>query len=162
MKALETKQEREVYIGWQLKRATEPFGYRLGPSIHRRADRVWCFSRVGARFKTDLLLAGLRWRPKKSMSIDFFGSPHSHEYLAEHGLTQNAGGFNLHYYQVDHLDQDADDLLAPQFGLGSEKEWSIVFDRLAAEIASVEPRIWTDLWEAWNATMVRAGGQVEK
>lgn len=159
MKPLSTRQEKEAYIEWQLKQATQPLGYALGPPVPRRAERVWCFSRPGTHFKTEMLCAELRWRPRKAMSIDFYGSMHPHDYLARNGLTRNAGGFNLHYYQVDHLNRDGDALLEPEFALGDERQWPVLFDRLVAEIAFVDQRIWPDLRRAWDATLARESAE---
>jgi hypothetical protein len=160
MKTLKTASEREAFIGWHLKTAMEKLGYREVAAVPRRADRVWCFSRQGEQFVTEMICVELRWRPRRSVGVDFYGSMKTPEYLAQNGLTRNAGGFNLHYFQVDHLDRDNDSVLPPEIALGDEAGWRGLFERLSSEIAATDQNVWPALWDAWRATMQMQGTPV--
>ena len=122
-----------------------------------KSAKTWAFWRAGASFATEILLLSFVREPDPNLMVEFFGSPHSIDYLATNGLSGNAGGKDLRTHLTYFVGRPASDVLPREVPLIEEERWDDIFRRLEEEIATADQSVWGRLFQQWSASRESAG-----
>lgn len=117
------------------------------------ADASWWFERRAGKV-SEAIWCRLNWRPSAILNVQLLASKHTLENLRQRGLETRAAGHNLHQFQVYFMDAKPSRILPQMIPLpkASDPSWPAyageIADRVANEIRSVDPQIWSDLRSA--------------
>jgi hypothetical protein len=148
-----SRKEKEALFEWHLQRVLQPLGFSVGEPLpyEVRADRVWWFFRATKRFATEAVCIPLQWRAPAAFTVECFASALPVAELRTRGLRGSTAIGNTPYvYLVHRLDRPQAEVMGDIVELGREDSWSILFERLGAELSAIEPDFWNDLLHMWE------------
>lgn len=146
----EKRQRFEGDLTARFSAITNPLGYELGPTIPSGREHLglWFFRRGHGLFVSEAICFRILWTPEPQFIVGFWGSRLTPEELLARGLSGNAGGWSLYFYQTSVAERRPRNLLPSIIILGPEEEWPKLFARLKREISLVDSKIWPELAEA--------------